>query len=92
MLLVHNVLWSGRVVDASATEADTVAPRAFNDKVAADDGTEVVVLTAFDGLTMFSRAVEPTASQSSRRQSRHTGSLNGGASVGCPWQAPTHES
>jgi caffeoyl-CoA O-methyltransferase len=52
VLLVDNVLWSGRVVDASATEQDTVALRAFNDKVAADDRVETVVLTAFDGLTI----------------------------------------
>jgi caffeoyl-CoA O-methyltransferase len=32
-------------------DENTVALRAFNDKVAADDRVEVVVLTAFDGLT-----------------------------------------
>ena len=70
MLLVDNVLWSGRVVepanpDTGGTEpvvadADTVALRAFNDKVADDsaedkvagDSAEVVILTAFDGLTI----------------------------------------
>jgi caffeoyl-CoA O-methyltransferase len=52
VLLVDNVLWSGRVITASDTEVDTVALRAFNDKVAADDRVEVVVLTAFDGLTI----------------------------------------
>jgi len=70
VLLVDNVLWSGRVVDArannggaaggsdggdageSGADEDTVALRAFNDKVAADDRVEVVVLTAFDGLTI----------------------------------------
>jgi caffeoyl-CoA O-methyltransferase len=52
VLLVDNVLWSGRVVDASLSDDDTVALRRFNDKVAADDRVEVVVLTAFDGLTI----------------------------------------
>ena len=52
VLLVDNVLWSGRVVDAGVTDDDTAALRAFNDKVAADDRVEVVVLTAFDGLTI----------------------------------------
>jgi caffeoyl-CoA O-methyltransferase len=52
VLLVDNVLWSGRIVDAGVTDEDTVALRTFNDKVAADDRVEVVVLTAFDGLTI----------------------------------------
>ncbi len=52
VLLVDNVLWGGRVVEAGVTDADTVALRAFNDQVAVDDRVEVVVLTAFDGLTI----------------------------------------
>jgi caffeoyl-CoA O-methyltransferase len=58
VLLVDNVLWSGRVIDsgddegAGGADEDTGALRAFNDKVAADDRVEVVVLTAFDGLTI----------------------------------------
>jgi caffeoyl-CoA O-methyltransferase len=52
VLLVDNVLWSGRVVDTGATSEDTVALRDFNDMVAADERVEVVVLTAFDGLTI----------------------------------------
>jgi len=52
VLLVDNVLWSGRVVDESVTDDDTVALRRFNDMVAGDVRVEVVVLTAFDGLTI----------------------------------------
>ena len=52
VLLVDNVLWSGRVVDQSVTDEDTVALRRFNDVVAADVRVEVVLLTAFDGLTI----------------------------------------
>ncbi len=52
VLLADNVLWSGRVVDDSAADSDVTALRAFNDKVAADDRVEVVVLPAFDGLTI----------------------------------------
>ncbi|MDQ1483604.1 MAG: caffeoyl-CoA O-methyltransferase [Actinomycetota bacterium] len=87
VILVDNVLWSGRVVeggggrasgesdggdrdggdggrgrdtdgvdenggDENGVDENTVALRAFNDKVAADDRVEVVVLTAFDGLTI----------------------------------------
>src|SRR6185503_3031662 len=52
VLLADNVLWSGEVADPGATEEDVTALRQFNDLVAADDRVEVVVLTAFDGLTI----------------------------------------
>jgi caffeoyl-CoA O-methyltransferase len=55
VLLVDNVLWGGRVVEAGVTDADTVALRTFNDQVADDDRVEAVVLTAFDGLTIARR-------------------------------------
>ncbi|WP_076260745.1 O-methyltransferase [Intrasporangium flavum] len=55
LLLADNVLWSGRITDPDATDADTTALRAFNDVVAADDRVEAVVLTAFDGLTIARR-------------------------------------
>ena len=46
------MLWSGRVVDQNDIDDDTAALRTFNDTVARDDRVEVVVLTAFDGLTI----------------------------------------
>jgi caffeoyl-CoA O-methyltransferase len=52
LLLADNVLWSGRIVEESADDADIQALRAFNDLVVGDDRVEAVVLTAFDGLTM----------------------------------------
>jgi caffeoyl-CoA O-methyltransferase len=52
VLLADNVLWSGEIVDESVTDDNIGALRAFNDKVAADDRVEVVVLPAFDGLTV----------------------------------------
>lgn len=55
LLLADNVLWSGRIADAEATDANTTALRAFNDVVASDDRVETVVLTAFDGLTIARR-------------------------------------
>jgi caffeoyl-CoA O-methyltransferase len=45
------VLWSGRVVDDADQSADTVALRAFSDKVAADDRVDVVMLSVADGIT-----------------------------------------
>jgi len=52
LLLADNVLWSGEVVDPDAAEENTAALREFNDLVAADSRVEVVMLTAFDGLTI----------------------------------------
>jgi caffeoyl-CoA O-methyltransferase len=52
VLLADNVLWSGEVADPAISHQDLDALRAFNDKVAADGRVEVVVLTAFDGLTI----------------------------------------
>ena len=51
LLLVDNVLWSGEIVDADAG-GNVPVLRAFNDKVAADERVETVVLPAFDGLTL----------------------------------------
>jgi caffeoyl-CoA O-methyltransferase len=53
VILVDNTLWSRRVLDAAETEADTVALRAFNEKVAADPRVRVVVLPMGDGVTMI---------------------------------------
>lgn len=55
LLLADNVLWSGRIADPEATDANTTALRAFNDVVASDDRVEAMVLTAFDGLTVARR-------------------------------------
>ncbi len=55
LLLADNVLWSGEVADPDANEENVAALREFNDLVAHDDRVEVVVLTAFDGLTIARR-------------------------------------
>lgn len=52
VLLADNVLWSGEIVDQNANDENVTALRQFNDKVAADRRVEVVVLPAFDGLTI----------------------------------------
>lgn len=51
LIVVDNVLWSGRVVDVAADDADTEAIRAFNDHAAADPRTHTVMLPIADGLT-----------------------------------------
>jgi len=55
MIAADNTLWSGRVIDASDQEADTLAIRAFNDHVAADDRVVKVMLTVRDGITLIRR-------------------------------------
>jgi caffeoyl-CoA O-methyltransferase len=52
-ILVDNVLWHGAVVDHSQSDANVDAIRAFNDKIAADDRVEAVMLPISDGLTLI---------------------------------------
>ena len=53
LILVDNVLWGGRVVDASDTDENTVAIRAFNDLVVSDSRVDTVMLPVSDGLTLL---------------------------------------
>jgi len=55
LILVDNVLWSGRVVDADADDENTIAIRAFNDLVASDARVDAVMLPVSDGLTLLRR-------------------------------------
>jgi len=55
LILVDNVLWSGRVLDEEDMDEDTVALRAFNDHVARDERVHVVMLTIRDGVSMIWR-------------------------------------
>ena len=52
VILVDNTLWSGHVMDASADDDNSVALRAFNDLVAADDRVDSYILPVGDGLTL----------------------------------------
>jgi caffeoyl-CoA O-methyltransferase len=53
VILVDNVLWTGRVADAAAQDEMTVAIRRFNEKVAADPRVDCVMLPISDGLTLL---------------------------------------
>ncbi len=55
LLVVDNVLWSGRVMDTSILDDDTVALREFNARVVADDRVEVVMLSIGDGASVVRR-------------------------------------
>ena len=50
LVLADNVLWSGRVADPSNHDADTLALRAFDEKVLADERFQSTILTVGDGL------------------------------------------
>jgi len=52
LILVDNVLWSGKVADESEQDADTLALRAFNSKLAGDARVDMSMLPIGDGLTI----------------------------------------
>ncbi|GGK17761.1 O-methyltransferase [Pilimelia terevasa] len=52
VIVVDNVLWSGRVLDPAEDDADTAALRAFNALVARDHRVDTVMLLFADGLTV----------------------------------------
>lgn len=52
IILVDNVLWSGKVVEA-VTDADTINMKAFNDKIHLDDRVDNLILPLRDGLMMI---------------------------------------
>ena len=51
-IIADNVLWSGKVIDSSADDADTIALRAFNSALLSDVSVEVILLPIRDGLTV----------------------------------------
>jgi caffeoyl-CoA O-methyltransferase len=53
LLLADNVLWMGRVADPEARDEHTEAIRRFNDRVAADERVDRVMLPIADGLTIL---------------------------------------
>lgn len=52
LIAIDNVLWSGRVCDASDTTSDTQALRALNVKIKADKRVDTVLLPFADGIFM----------------------------------------
>jgi caffeoyl-CoA O-methyltransferase len=52
-ILVDNVLWMGAVVNPEAEDEGTLAIRAFNDMVAADERVDCVMLPISDGVTLL---------------------------------------
>ena len=52
LILIDNVLWSGKVADPEIDSDDTVAIRAFNEKLMADERVSLSMLALADGLTL----------------------------------------
>ncbi len=52
LILIDNVLQGGRVADDAAEDANVVAIRALNAKIAADERVDMTLLPIADGLTM----------------------------------------
>jgi caffeoyl-CoA O-methyltransferase len=55
VVMIDNVLWSGRVADERADDETTTIFRAFNDKVVDDDRVMAVMLPISDGLTLVQK-------------------------------------
>lgn len=53
LILVDNVLWSGKVLDAKDDTADTQAICALNDKIASDERVDRVLLHIADGVYLL---------------------------------------
>jgi caffeoyl-CoA O-methyltransferase len=52
LIAIDNVLWDGKVIDASKTDGDTEAIRAFNRKLHADARVTLSLVPLGDGLTL----------------------------------------
>ena len=52
LILVDNVLWSGRVADPDDQDSDTLALRAFNASLLDDERIDLSMLPVADGLTL----------------------------------------
>jgi len=52
LVLLDNMLWSGRVADDSVNDVDTQAIRALNNKLKGDSRIDLSLLTVADGLTL----------------------------------------
>ena len=56
-ILADNVLWSGKVLseNSSKTDKDTLAVKAFNEKVQNDTRVENVMIPLRDGLSLIQK-------------------------------------
>lgn len=52
VIVVDNVLWHGKVIDAAAQDRDTIAIREFNERLHGDERVSISLLPIGDGLTL----------------------------------------
>jgi predicted O-methyltransferase YrrM len=52
LIAIDNVLWSGRVIDETVNDDDTLAIRALNAVIAADERVDVAMVPIADGVTL----------------------------------------
>ncbi len=52
VLLIDNMLWSGKVADPAVQDEDTLAIRSLNSKIHGDDRVTAILLPIADGLTL----------------------------------------
>jgi predicted O-methyltransferase YrrM len=52
LILFDNTLWSGKVIDESVTDSDTLAIRSLNQQLIRDDRVDLSMLPIGDGLTL----------------------------------------
>lgn len=52
LIALDNMLWSGKVADASDQSADTAALRSVNEKIHADDRVDIALVTVADGIML----------------------------------------
>ena len=55
LIVVDNVLWSGRVVDANASDHDTIAIREFNKHIRNDSRVSCAMLSIGDGVSVIQK-------------------------------------
>jgi caffeoyl-CoA O-methyltransferase len=52
LIVVDNVLWHGKIIDPSAQDSNTLAMRAFNERLHTDSRVAVSMIPIGDGLTL----------------------------------------
>lgn len=53
LIIADNTLWDGHVLETESRDAQTLGIKKFNDRVAADDRVERVIVPVRDGMTLI---------------------------------------
>src|SRR6185437_12537088 len=80
LIVLDNMLWSGKVADPSDQSEDTVAIRSLNEKIHGDGRVDIAFATVADGIMLARRPARPRGTRTGadrsgrRRRSASTGS------------------